>query len=148
MQGNNVETLDTGVRAYSLRERHRQCSGTQTSHPKIGDAVIVQDEERNRKKWKLGIVENVIKGRDGVIRGAKVRTAKGNLERAIQQLYPLELSCEEEKWTPNPCAPSFAPLPKRDAAAAATLRMQQQAQSDSKDNIQTIFRILTLVFYR
>jgi hypothetical protein len=70
----------------------------------------------------------------GVIRGAKVRTAKGNLERAIQQLYPLELSCEEEKWTPNPHAPSFAPWPNRDAAAAATLRMQQQVQSDSKES--------------
>ena len=118
----------------SLRERHRQYSGNQISHPKIGDAVIVQDEERNRNKWKLGVVENVIKGRDGVIRGAKVRTAKGNLERAIQQLYPLELSCDEEKWTPNPHAPSFVPRPKRDAAAAATLRLQQQAQSDSKES--------------
>jgi hypothetical protein len=29
----------------SLRERHRQCSGNQTTHPKIGDAVIVQDEK-------------------------------------------------------------------------------------------------------
>jgi hypothetical protein len=89
----------------SLRERHRQCSGNQTSHPKIGVAVIVQGEERNRNKWKPGIVQNVIKGRDGEIQGAKVRTAKGNLKRAIQQLYPLELSCEEEKWTPNPRAP-------------------------------------------
>ena len=105
----------------SLRERHRQGKGKQISYPKVGDAVIIKDEERNRNHWKMGIVEELIKGRDGVVRGAKVRTAKGKLERAIQQLYPLELS-REEKWKPNPAAPSFEPQPKRDAAAAATLR--------------------------
>ena len=117
----------------SLRERHRQGKGKQISYPKVGDAVIIQDEERNRNHWKMGIVEELIKGRDGIVRGAKVRTAKGKLERAIQQLYPLELS-SEEKWKPNPGAPSFEPRPKRDAAAAATLRIQDQAQMNS-DNI-------------
>ena len=84
----------------------------------------------------MGIVEELIKGRDGIVRGAKIRTAKDKLERAIQQLYPLELS-SEEKWKPNPGAPSFEPRTKRDAAAAATLRIQDQAQTDS-DNISAI----------
>ena len=117
----------------SLRERHRQEKGKQISYPKLGDAVIIQDEERNRNHWKMGIVEELITGRDGIVRGAKVRTAKSKLERAIQQLYPLELS-SEEKWEPNPGAPSFKPRPKRDAAAAATHRIQDQAQAGS-DNI-------------
>ena len=116
-----------------LREQHRRCAGNQTSHPKIGDAVIIQDEEKNRNHWKLGIVEELIKGRDEVVRGAKVRTATGNLERAIQQLYPVELSCEASKlkWTPNPNVPPFLPRPKRDSAAAATLRIKEQFQQDN-----------------
>ena len=30
----------------SLRQRHRQCYGKQTSQPQIGHAVIVQDREK------------------------------------------------------------------------------------------------------
>jgi hypothetical protein len=95
--------------------------------------VIIEDEDKNRNHWKLGIIGRQLKGRDGVVRGAKVRTARGVLERAVQQLYPLELSSEEEKsWTPNLCAPVFQPRPKRDAAAAAEVRIEQQATADQE----------------
>jgi hypothetical protein len=57
--------------------------------PRKGSAVIIQDDNKNRKTWKLGIVVDMIKGKDDVVRGAKVKTANGVLERAIQQLYPL-----------------------------------------------------------
>ena len=110
-----------------LRERHRQRIGMQTSYPKVGEVVIVWDEDKNRNKWKLGIVNQLIEGRDGVIRGAQVRTSNGELERAVQHLYPLELSCDKPKWKPNPSAPTYNPRPQRGAAAAAKARIQQQA---------------------
>ena len=69
-----METLDASIR--SLRERHRLHSGNQTSHPKMGNAVIIQVEEKNRNRRKFGIIEDLTKGRGGVARGAKVRTAK------------------------------------------------------------------------
>ena len=69
----------------SLRERHRQ---------EKGDAVIIGSEEKNRNSWKIGIVEALICGRDGIVRGAKIRTPNGNLERAVQHLYPIEVSCD------------------------------------------------------
>ena len=50
----------------SLRERHRCEGGKQTVHPRIGDAVIIEDEDKNRNHSKLGIVESLIEGRDGV----------------------------------------------------------------------------------
>ena len=59
--------------------------------------VIFMSEERNRNCWPLGIIEKLIVGRDGVVRAAKVRTRKTVLERAIQHLYPLELSCDRSK---------------------------------------------------
>ena len=110
-----------------LRERHRQRIGMQTSYPKVGEVVIVWDEDKNRNKWKLGVVNQLIEGRDGVIQGAQVRTSNGELERAVQHLYPLELSCDKPKWKPNPSAPTYNPRPQRDAAAAAKARIQQQA---------------------
>ena len=118
----------------SLRERHRCGGGKQTACPRVGEAVIVEDEDKNRNHWKLGIIESLIEGRDNVVRGAKIRTAKGVLERAVHQLYPLELSSENScpAWAPNPGAPVFQPQPTRDAAAAATLRIEQQARNDQE----------------
>ena len=54
--------------------------------------VIIQDELQNRNIWKLGIVDNLIVGRDQIVRAAKMRAGKGVIERAVQHLYPLELS--------------------------------------------------------
>ena len=82
----------TGEYVRSLREQHRRAGGEQTSHPNIGDVVTIQDETKSRNQGKLGIVIALIKGRDGVVRGAKVRTNKGSLESPIQQLYALELT--------------------------------------------------------
>ena len=76
-----------------LREQHRRAGWKQTPHPKMGDAVIIKDEQKNRNHWKLAIVTELIQGRDGITRAAKLKTGKGNLERAIQHLYPLELAC-------------------------------------------------------
>ena len=76
----------------------------------------------------------LIVGRDGVVRGARLKTAKGNLERAIQQLCPLELSCDIQQTTPlNPTAETFEPRPKR-GAAAARLRIQQVAEDEQEDD--------------
>ena len=40
----------------------------------------------------MGVVEELITGRDGVVRCAKLRAGKSHLERAIQHLYLLELT--------------------------------------------------------
>ena len=91
-----------------------------------GEVVIIKDEERNRNQWKMKIVEELISGRDGVVRAAKLRAGKGTLERAVQHLYPLELTCDREnvRSSPylNPEAPTFKP--RRDAAVAAQCRIQ------------------------
>ena len=87
----------------SLRERYVNGGSHQASVPRKGSAVIIQDDSKNRNTWKLGIVVDMIKGKDDVVRGAKVKTANGVLERATQQLYPLELTCDDNHFQkPNP----------------------------------------------
>ena len=49
-------------------------------------------EEKNRDKWPLGIAGNHIVGTNGIVRGAIVRSGRCRIERAVQHLYPLELS--------------------------------------------------------
>ena len=113
----------------ALRERHNLKHEGHATPLSKGDVVIIKDDDRNRNKWKLGIVEDLIAGRDGVVRVAKLRAGKTTLERAIQQLYPLELTCNratvESSVQLNPGAPAFRP--RRDAAVAANLRIQDIA---------------------
>ena len=54
----------------------------------------MRSDEKNRAQWKLGLVIDLIIGRDGVVRGTKLRTPKSVIERPVQHLYPLELTCD------------------------------------------------------
>ena len=69
----------------------------------------------------------MIRGIDGVIRGARVRTGTSVLERAVQHLFPLELSCDKTKQAMlaklNVDATEFEPRPKRRAAVEAEDRI-------------------------
>ncbi|CAC5388541.1 unnamed protein product [Mytilus coruscus] len=60
----------TGVREY-----HR-ASGKHNGQVNIGD-VVQLGSESPRLLWRLGTIEDVIKGGDGLIRAAKVRTSRG-----------------------------------------------------------------------
>lgn len=106
-----------------LRECH---TVTQKDFPcgvEKGDVCLIKDDNKDRNKWKLGILEELIAGRDGVVRAVKLRACKGHLERAVQQLYPLKLSCDKSREVPkpplNPEALAFRPM--GDAAVAARL---------------------------
>ena len=114
----------------SLRERHNLNHKKGEALIKTGDVVLIQSDERNRGKWNVGIVVKLIKGRDGVVRAARLRAGKSFLERAIQQLCPMELSCDryQERGVPglDPAAREFRP--RRYAAAAAAQRIKDIAQ--------------------
>ena len=81
-----------------LRECHRHTAGrtSQPVHVAVGEVVVVRDDTLPRSFWKLGRIQDVITGRDGVIRGAAVKVASRDrqftlLWRPIQHLYPLEI---------------------------------------------------------
>ena len=59
------------------------------------DIAIIKSDEINKGKWKIGIVQQLFKGQDGIIRGVWLRAGKSYLERPIQSLYPLELNCDK-----------------------------------------------------
>ena len=71
--------------------------------------VIIKSEEKNCAQWKLGVVLDVITGRDGVVPGANLRTPKSVIERPAQHLYPLELSCDM-KAAPTALNPTVSTL--------------------------------------
>ena len=116
----------------TLRERHNL---KHDAKPFSLGVVIIYAAERNRRKWPLGIVQEFYKGRDGVIRAAKIKTVNGHLERPVHQLYPLRLSCDFSPSTIgdklSPEAPVFRP--RWEAAAVARLRIKQQVINDEND---------------
>ena len=118
-----------------LRERHNLKHDGKGSTLAVGDVVLIHSEDRNRGKWPLGIVETLHSGSDGVVRGVKLRTGGGHLERALNHLYPLELSCDRTPLIPqgqlNPEAPVFRST--RDAAVAARVRIHDVANDEQTD---------------
>ncbi|UYV62031.1 hypothetical protein LAZ67_1007549 [Cordylochernes scorpioides] len=54
-------------------------------------------ENIKRMFWPKGRIVELISGKDGIARVAHVKTSTGVLVRAIQRLYPLEISSNEGK---------------------------------------------------
>ena len=71
---------------------------------KINDVVLVRDDTpKPRTQWKIGKVEELIIGRDGKLRGArlKVNTKHGTslIHRPVQKLIPFEIAADDEPLT-------------------------------------------------
>jgi len=95
----------------------------------VGDVVLIKGESKNRGKWKMGVVNTLFEGKDNVIRAVKLRAGKSFMERPIQLLYPLELSCDTSKVDDDNIATSTLSVkakeyrPRRTAAAIADIKM-------------------------
>ena len=83
-----------------LRQQHiyRSSNGTSASKfPSLGDVVLIKsDTPLPRHKWRLGKVEQLIRGRDGNVRGVKlvVSSNEGSrtvCHRPLQKIIPLEI---------------------------------------------------------
>jgi hypothetical protein len=80
----------------ALRERHETGYPAGASMPKVGDVVLIHEAEKPQMQWRLGIIEELLPGRDLLHRSAMVRVrnpeTKSNylLKRAAISLYPLE----------------------------------------------------------
>ena len=73
-----MASLDQGI-STSAKGKAQPKHGTKLVTPKVGDVVIVKNDERNRVKWHLGVIVHLLTGKDGFVRGAKLRTAKGSM---------------------------------------------------------------------
>ncbi|UYV62047.1 hypothetical protein LAZ67_1007617 [Cordylochernes scorpioides] len=63
---------------------------------KVGDVVLIGQENLKRMFWPKGRIVNLIPGKDGMVRVAHVKTSTGTLIRALQRLHPLEISSNVE----------------------------------------------------
>ena len=78
-----------------LREHHRCKTSPQVRIIKQGDVVCVFEDSTPRQRWKIGVVEELIYGRDQNVRAAVVRMSSREremwLNRPVQRLYSVEV---------------------------------------------------------
>ena len=77
-----------------MRDRHKvKLHKFNSPQIQLKDVVIVEEERQSRSMWRFGIVEELLQGKDGRIRGAKVRVPMTNsiLKRPVNKLYLLEI---------------------------------------------------------
>ncbi|KAK6021054.1 hypothetical protein OSTOST_13284 [Ostertagia ostertagi] len=82
----------------NLAERNQkrlpQKQGSKSS-PRVGDVVLIKQENISRSSWPLGLIVQINESVDGFTRSVKVKTN----DRSINQLIPLEVSTEDKAIT-------------------------------------------------
>ncbi|MEE4247202.1 MAG: hypothetical protein V2I33_17455, partial [Kangiellaceae bacterium] len=56
----------------------------------IGSVVLIRDDGQRKLQWPMGVVEELLPGKDGVVRAVKLRTSSGVVVRPVQRLHHLE----------------------------------------------------------
>ena len=67
-------------------------NGTNGFQVSKGGVAVVQMDEKNCGCWPLAMVIDTYPGEGGVMRAVRIRTAKGEIERPVQHLYPTRVS--------------------------------------------------------
>jgi hypothetical protein len=86
------EKLQVRFRKEYLAQLVQRAQEKKTPEPKVGDVVLVGADNKKRYEWPMARILELIPGRDGKNRVAKVKTQGGILLRPLQRLYPLEIS--------------------------------------------------------
>jgi hypothetical protein len=76
----------------TLRSFHEVQQQQASTKLRRGDVALLQEDVRPRHMWKRAVIEQLIEGRDGMIRTVVLRTPEGNkITRPIQLVIPLEV---------------------------------------------------------
>ena len=76
------------VRALCERQ---DVTKTTPFHLEIGEVVLVVADSKNRREWDHGLVCELLKGKDGVVRGVRMIVRKV-VGQPLQLVCPLEIS--------------------------------------------------------
>lgn len=118
----------------SLREYHSTRKGIRHSQEiRVGDVVLIHDDT-SRNQWRLGLIIELHRGNDDLIRAVTLRVSNGRkISRPIEKLYPLELHEKQESTNPtlhqeeHQICPDKQIRPKRAAAQVAAKRIKEQS---------------------
>ena len=78
----------------ALRENHNLSHTDKLVKININDEVMIKEDDKNCKKWKIRIIENNFMVKDNTFRSNRIRTGKSVIERPVELLYRMELHCD------------------------------------------------------
>ncbi|GFY60971.1 integrase catalytic domain-containing protein [Trichonephila inaurata madagascariensis] len=86
------EQLRKRFRIEYLDQLREQTQHHRKSRPlTVGEVVVLENSLKNRTLWSLARIIQLIPGKHGHVRVARVKTETGELVRPVQRLYNLEL---------------------------------------------------------
>ena len=101
----------------ALEERSKQQAIPAEARLPNGRVVLIKDSMKTKGEWRVGRIEGQVIGKDGIIRGYKIRTGNGyTVERPVQHISDLEIGGEalnvggkQQRPILNPKANEFVP---------------------------------------
>ena len=118
---------------HALDEKQQRSTGNIDKTPNVGALVLLKGDTKDKALWKLGRVVTKIAGKDGIVRGLKLKQGKGYVvERPLRLVCDLEIGGEDPHWKPNPDAEPFVPRvqPSRVSKQIAKDWIRNIAQQD------------------
>ena len=96
---------------YALEERNHKQNDRTAAIPAIGKVVLLREDVKDKAQWRLGRVAGSITGKDGTVRGLKIKLGSGYIiERPLQLVCDLEIGGEDQVTKNlNPKAEEFVP---------------------------------------
>lgn len=76
---------------HTLQQRFKWTS--HTAPPKLGELVLIKEDNLSALQWRRGRLVKLLPGKDGVVRVAEVKTQHGVLTRPVSKLCRLPLDC-------------------------------------------------------
>ena len=91
--------------------------------------MLIKENNIQRNFWELGRITELVQGSDGEVRTVFLKNSKGNIiQRSVKNLYPLELSSEDEINSDKKDKRTVLP---RKAKTDAKIKIQQQQSDDT-----------------
>jgi hypothetical protein len=104
------------------------------------EVVFLRVENSKRRHWPLAVIEELIPGRDGEVRLARLRTASGVLLRPVERVYPLEIH-EEEPRGPDQMAQKTQETVASPEKDSGTKGVKVQARTGREIKLPSQFRV-------
>ncbi|GFX62007.1 retrovirus-related Pol polyprotein from transposon 17.6 [Trichonephila clavipes] len=86
-----LSDLRQRFRKEYLSELIQKQDDNRVREPRIGEMVLIGNDNKKRLSWPIAKIIELIPGRDGEIRTVRLKTQHGTVIRPVQRIFPLEV---------------------------------------------------------
>ncbi|GFW28507.1 DUF5641 domain-containing protein [Trichonephila clavipes] len=86
-----LSDLRQRFRKEYLSELIQKQNDNRVREPRIGEMLLIGNDNKKRLSWPIAKIIELIPGRDGEIRTVRLKTQHGTVIRPVQRIFPLEV---------------------------------------------------------